>query len=80
MPLLSLIALGALGTGVAYVLMATAAGRFGAARASGTTFLIPVVALALGVVLRNERVQTISVIGCLICLTGAWLMKRASSH
>ncbi len=79
-PLLSLIALGALGTGVAYVLMATAAGRFGAARASGTTFLIPVVALALGVMLRNERVQTISVIGCLVCLTGAWLMKRASSH
>ena len=70
-PLLSLIALGALGTGVAYVAMATAAGRFGAARASGTTFLIPVVALVLGVVLRNERVEMISVIGSLVCLTGA---------
>ncbi len=79
-PLLSLIALGALGTGVAYVAMATAAGRFGAARASGTTFLIPVVALALGVVVRNERVEMISVIGSLVCLTGAWLMKRASTH
>ena len=79
-PLLSLIALGALGTGVAYVAMATAAGRFGAARASGTTFLIPVVALALGVLLRNEVVQPISVIGCLVCLTGAWMMKRASTH
>jgi drug/metabolite transporter (DMT)-like permease len=79
-PLLSLIALGALGTGVAYVAMATAAGRFGAARASGTTFLIPVVALALGVILRNERVEWISVLGCLVCLSGAWLMKRASSN
>ena len=79
-PLLSLIALGALGTGVAYVAMATAAGRFGPARASGTTFLIPVVALVLGVVLRNERVEMISVIGSLVCLTGAWLMKRASTH
>ena len=79
-PLLCLIALGALGTGVAYVAMATAAGRFGAARASGTTFLIPVVALALGVVLRHDRVEPISVTGCLVCLTGAWLMKRASNH
>lgn len=79
-PLLSLLALGALGTGVAYVAMATAAGRFGAARASATTFLIPVVALALGVVLRNERVEWISVVGCLVCLTGAWMMKRASSQ
>ena len=79
-PLLSLLALGAFGTAIANVLMASAAGRFGAARASSTTFLIPVVALALGVVLRHERVALLSVAGCLVCLTGAWLMKRASSR
>jgi drug/metabolite transporter (DMT)-like permease len=79
-PLLSLLALGVFGTALANVLMAMAAGRFGAARASGTTFLIPVVALALGVVVRNERVAVLSVAGCLVCLAGAWLMKRASSH
>jgi drug/metabolite transporter (DMT)-like permease len=77
-PLLSLLALGAFGTAVANVLMASAAGRFGAARASGTTFLIPVVALGLGVVVRNEQVAWLSIGGCLVCLTGAWLMKRAS--
>src|SRR6185295_631192 len=55
LPVLSLLALGALGTALANVLMASAAGRFGAARASGTTFLIPVVALALGVLVRNEQ-------------------------
>lgn len=76
-PLLSLLALGAFGTAIANVLMAMAAGRFGAARASSTTFLIPVVALVLGVVLRDERVAILSVAGGLVCLVGAWLMKRS---
>jgi len=77
-PLLSLLCLGAFGTAIANVLMASAAGRFGAARASGTTFLIPVVALLLGVFVRDERVALLSVTGGLVCLLGAWLMKRAS--
>jgi len=76
-PLLSLLALGALGTALAYVVMAVAAGRFGAARASATTFLIPVVALVLGVGVRHEHVAPLSVAGGVICLGGAWLMKRA---
>lgn len=77
-PLLSLAALGAMGTGLAYILLATSAGRFGAIRASSTTFVIPVVALALGVVLRDEQVAGVSVVGGLVCLMGAWLMKRAA--
>jgi len=76
-PLLSLLALGALGTGLAYVLLATAAGRFGATRASATTFLIPPVALLLGVVVRHERVALLAVVGGAVCVTGAWLMRRA---
>jgi drug/metabolite transporter (DMT)-like permease len=79
-PLLSLLALGVFGTALANVLMAASAGRFGAARASSTTFLIPVVALVLGVTVRHERVELLSLAGGLICLAGAWLMKRASSH
>ena len=46
--MLSLLALGALGTGVAYVLTVFAAGRVGATKASATAFLIPPVALLLG--------------------------------
>ena len=79
-PLLALLALGSLGTAIAYVLMASAAGRFGAARASGTTFLIPVVALILGVAVRQEAVAFLSIAGCLVSLAGAWLMKRASTQ
>jgi drug/metabolite transporter (DMT)-like permease len=75
-PVLSLIVLGALGTAIANVLMASAAGRFGAARASGTTFLIPVVALVLGVVVLHEEVALLSLAGGVVCLIGAWLMCR----
>ena len=78
-PLLSLLALGALGTGVAYVLLAVAAGRLGATRAAATTFLIPPVALVLGVLVRDERVAALSVVGGGVCVAGAWLIQRAQS-
>jgi drug/metabolite transporter (DMT)-like permease len=76
-PLLSLLALGALGTAVAYVILAHAAGKIGATRASSTTFLIPPVALLLGVTLRHERVAPLALLGGAICVAGAWLMNRA---
>ena len=76
-PLLALLALGALGTGVAYVLVAVAAGRVGATSASATTFLIPPVALVLGVLVRGERVALVSVLAGAICVAGAWLIRRA---
>jgi drug/metabolite transporter (DMT)-like permease len=76
-PLLSLLALGSLGTGMAYVMIAVAAGRLGATRASASTFLIPPVALLLGVLVRGERVALLSVAGGAVCVAGAWLMRRA---
>jgi drug/metabolite transporter (DMT)-like permease len=76
-PLVSMIALGALGTGVAYVLTVMAAGRVGATKASATAFLIPPVALVLGVLVRGEHVATLSLVGGVVCLAGAWLMRRA---
>jgi drug/metabolite transporter (DMT)-like permease len=77
-PLLSILALGALGTGVAYVVAAIAAGRLGATRASATTFLIPGVSLLLGVLVRGERVAWLSVAGSAVCVGGAWIIRRAS--
>ena len=73
---LSMLALGAFGTALAQVMMAKAAGVFGASTASGTTFLIPVVALGLGVVIRGESVSLVSVAGCAVCLAGAWLISK----
>lgn len=77
--LLSLILLGAFGTGIAFVMMTTMASRVGPTRASASTFLIPGVALLLGVVVLGERVTLLSVIGCVVCVVGAWLMRRAQN-
>jgi drug/metabolite transporter (DMT)-like permease len=76
-PVLALLALGAGGTAIAFIVMTAAAGRFGATRASSATFMMPPVALLLGVLVRSERVELLSVIGGGICLAGAWLMARA---
>jgi drug/metabolite transporter (DMT)-like permease len=78
-PVLALLALGVLGTGVAFVLITVAAGRVGSTRASATAFLIPPVALVLGVVVRNEHVAALSVLGAAVCVAGAWLMNRRRS-
>jgi len=77
--LLSLLALGAGGTAIAFVLMATAAGRVGPTRASATVFLIPGVALLLGVAVRGEHVALLAVLGCAVCIAGAWLMRRPAA-
>ena len=78
-PVAALLALGALGTGLAHVVMSVAAGKLGATRASGTTFLIPAVALVLGVVVRGEKVAWLSIVGSVVCVGGAWVMRRAQN-
>ena len=74
-PALAMLGLGAGGTAIATILTATAAGRMGATKASATAFLIPVVALILGVVIRHEHVTTLSLIGAAICLLGAAIIR-----
>ena len=78
-PFFSLMMLGVFGTGIAFVLLATAAGRVGATRASSAAFLIPPVALLLGILVRGEYVATLSIVGSTICVVGAWLMRRATT-
>jgi drug/metabolite transporter (DMT)-like permease len=75
-PALALLCLGAGGTAIANILTATAAGRMGATTASATSFLIPAVALMLGVVIRHESVTTISLVGAGICLLGAAIIRN----
>ena len=69
--------LGAFGTGVAFVLMASNAGRYGSTRASSTTYLIPGVSIVLGVVLRDESIEPIALIGSAVALSGAYLVNTA---
>lgn len=79
-PVAALLALGAFGTAIANVLTATAAGRMGATRASATTFLMPVVALLLGVAVRHETVPALSIAGAAICLAGAWIIRTSGAR
>jgi len=75
-PLLAVIALGAGGTGLAFVAMATVVGRAGSTRGSVTVYLTPPIAIALGVWFRNESVEVITLVGCALTLLGAWLAGR----
>jgi drug/metabolite transporter (DMT)-like permease len=77
-PLLSLLTLGVFGTGIAFVMLATATGRVGATRASAAAFLMPPVSLALGIVVRNEHVAALSIVGSAICVAGAWMIRPRS--
>jgi len=74
--LLALLAVGVLGTGVAFVLMGTLSGRVGPTRSAFITYAIPVVAMILGVVFRDEIVAPVVVIGVALVIVGALLASR----
>jgi drug/metabolite transporter (DMT)-like permease len=76
-PVGAVVVLGALGTGVAFVAAGTLMGRVGATRGSIIAYLIPVVALILGVVLRDEHVEAVAIVGLGLVLAGAYLTSRA---
>ncbi|MDH5223879.1 MAG: DMT family transporter [Actinomycetota bacterium] len=74
--LAAIVALGALGTGLAFVLMGRLVARVGSSRASFATYLIPVVALALGAIFLDETVRALSILGIALVIAGALLASR----
>jgi drug/metabolite transporter (DMT)-like permease len=72
----AMIVLGIGGTGIAYFMAVTLAGKVGSTRTSVTTYIMPVVALFLGVVLRNEPVALLALLGCALALGGAYATNR----
>jgi drug/metabolite transporter (DMT)-like permease len=75
-PVLAMLPLGILGTGLAFVLMTTLVGRVGGPRGAVATYFIPVVAIVLGVLLLDERVAAAAVAGTALVVGGAWLTSR----
>ena len=75
----AVVALGSLGTGIAFVAMTTLVGRAGATRGSVSTYFIPVVALFLGVAFRDETASRLTIVGIALILLGAWLTSRRES-
>jgi drug/metabolite transporter (DMT)-like permease len=70
---------GVLGTGFAFVLMGRLFGRVGPTRASVVGYLIPVVALVLGVLFRNDVVGPVAIVGVALVVAGAYLTSRRES-
>ena len=72
----SILTLGVLGTGLAFVAMTTLAGRTGGTRSATAIYFIPVVALILGVAVRGESVTAMAIVGVALTLGGAFLVSR----
>ncbi|MEA2453191.1 MAG: hypothetical protein QOG04_1901 [Actinomycetota bacterium] len=77
--LLAVVPLGCLGTGLAFIGMATLVGRVGPARGSVTIYFVPVVAIVLGSLFLDEDISLISLLGTGLVLIGAFLASRAQA-
>jgi drug/metabolite transporter (DMT)-like permease len=74
--LLAVVALGALGTGVAFIWFTELIGRVGPARAAVAIYIVPVVAVTLGAAFNDERVHLAALLGTAMVLGGAYLTSR----
>jgi drug/metabolite transporter (DMT)-like permease len=73
---IAMIPLGVLGTAVAFVLMTTLVGRVGGPRGSVAIYFVPIVAMILGVVVRNDAIEPVAIVGIVLVLLGAWIASR----
>jgi drug/metabolite transporter (DMT)-like permease len=70
LPVAAALTLGAVGTGVAYLLYFYAINSLGPVRGSGVTFIVPITAVFWGAVLLHENVTIQVVAGMLVILVG----------
>jgi drug/metabolite transporter (DMT)-like permease len=73
---LSVVALGVLSTGIAYVFNYRLIQDEGPTAASMTNYLAPVVAVALGVAFVDERLSWNLAVGTAVVLLGVWIAER----
>jgi drug/metabolite transporter (DMT)-like permease len=76
---IAVVILGVVGTGIVRALAATLAGRVGGPRMTTTTYMIPIVAIVLGIVFRDETIAPIAIGGVAVVLIGAYWATRAVS-
>ena len=77
--LLAMLTVGVLGTGIAFYMMGALIGSVGATRSAFITYLIPAVALALGVAFRYGMVAQVAMGGVVLVIIGALLASRRES-
>jgi drug/metabolite transporter (DMT)-like permease len=78
--ILSVLALGVLSTGIAYVLNYRLIQDEGPTAASMTNYLTPVVAVVLGVAFVDEQLSWNLIVGTVVVLIGVWIAERNSDE
>jgi drug/metabolite transporter (DMT)-like permease len=76
--ILSMLALGAGGTGLAFLFFYTSIAQVGPAKASVVSYVAPAFAVVYGVTLLGERLTAGTIGGLVLILAGSWL--AASGH
>lgn len=77
--IIAMLALGVLGTGLAYVLLYRVVLLAGATTASTVTYLIPLLSTFLGVAVLGEALTWNEPLGATLVLAGAWLTRPLAS-
>jgi hypothetical protein len=72
----SVLWLGAIGTGFAYLVFFRLLIGWGPTRASLVAYLLPVVAVILGVVVLGEQVDAFFLAGAVLIVAGVWVVNR----
>ncbi|MGI9019711.1 MAG: DMT family transporter [Solirubrobacterales bacterium] len=72
-PLLSVVALGAVGTGIAFVIFYSLIATVGPARTFIVTYLAPAFAIVYGATLLDEAITAATITGLTLILAGSWL-------
>jgi drug/metabolite transporter (DMT)-like permease len=73
----SLLALGLFGTGIAFLIFFSLLQRVGATNTSLVTYLVPLVGLVSGALVRGERYGANVFVGAVAMIGGVWLAQRA---
>ena len=76
LPVVSVVILGIIGTGVARTLIVSLIGKVGAPRGSITAYFVPITALILGIVVLSESVEPVQMLGMVISLAGAYFVSK----
>jgi drug/metabolite transporter (DMT)-like permease len=74
--MLAVVALGVVGTGIAFVAFGTLLERTGLTRAMIPIYFTPIVGLGLGTLFNDETIANASVVGMLIVIASAWLTSK----
>lgn len=75
----AVVALGGLGTGIAFLIFYTLIERVGATNTTLVTYLIPLVAVIAGALVLAERLALPAMLGGVLIVLGVWLAQRGTA-